>query len=574
MNRINLLNDNVSNKIAAGEVIERPYSVVKELIENSIDAKAKNIIIETEEGGSKKVKVIDDGIGIHPEDIKLAFCPHATSKINNIKDLFSIKTMGFRGEALASISSVSKVLLKSKTDDSYFGNEIYISGGNIEYIKECGCNTGTIIEVSDLFFNVPVRKKFLKSTQRETALISDIVMKLAIANPDIAFKLNNNGRKTITTYGNGDLLDTLKCVYDKNTYKNIIKFEKHIDIASVYGYIGNAEISRASRNNQSIFINNRYVKSGLIVAAVEKAFKSFLTVNKFPFFVLFLDIYPDLIDVNVHPTKSEVKFEDDREIFKLVFNAVHESLKNDLKDTFMKDFDPNTVDLSDKTINDKAMKNIQIPLDLKNNELIMEDAENIDNINKDFTINVIGQYHNTYILCEDEYNLYLIDQHAAHEKILFEKYRKEIKNESVSSQILINPVIFELSHEDFSIYVDNSDIFKNTGFDIEIFGNNTLSLKTVPIFLGEPNIKELFLDILDNLKNMGSGETIDVKYDAIAGLACKSAIKGNDILSKAEMITLVETLKNIEEPFTCPHGRPTIIKVPLNEIEKKFKRIQ
>lgn len=630
MKRINLLNQETSNKIAAGEVLERPSSAVKELVENSIDANSKVITIEIEEGGQKLIRVTDDGDGIDPEDIEKAFLPHATSKISSIDDIYAINTLGFRGEALPSISAVSHTILRSRVKEFQGGKEIAISGGIKNYIKDVGCSMGTSIEVRDIFYNVPARQKFLKSSQREAALISDIVNRLALAHSNISFRLVNKGKKVVNTYSTENLFDTIRNIYGKNTSDNIIKFEKHGDVASVYGYVGNAEISRGSRNNQSIFVNKRYIKNRLIATAVENAVKSFLMINKYPFFVLFLDIYPEFIDVNVHPTKSEIKFQNDREIFKLVFDAVHEAIKESFKDNF--DFNiENTIDLSKESPLEIKRENIQIPIDLKSHENIRIDEEfkngpeesvsifstNEDNKkislkdNKDISVSeevfenkvssytseinnnlstsndgdelvkpkfpdlrVIGQYHNTYILAESTEDFYLIDQHAAHEKILFEKYSKEIKEGKVTAQILLTPEVIEMSPEDFIQYIENKDIFSNAGFNIEVFGDNTISIREVPNFLGKPQLKNLFSDMLDNLKNLGSGETYEVKYNKIATIACKAAIKANDYLSLEEMKSLVEQLRYIDEPFNCPHGRPTIIKMTLYEIEKKFKRIQ
>lgn len=623
LKRINLLSEETSNKIAAGEVLERPSSAVKELLENSIDANSKIITIEIEDGGQKLIRVTDDGDGIDPEDIERAFLPHATSKINSIEDIYSINTLGFRGEALPSIAAVSHTVLKSRKNDFQMGREISISGGFKNYIKDIGCSIGTSIEVRDIFYNVPARQKFLKSSQRESALISDIVNRLALSNSNVSFRLINNGKKVITTYSTENLYDTIRSIYGKNTYDNIIRFEKHGDIASVYGYVGNAEISRGSRNNQSVFVNKRYIKNRLIATAVENAVKSFLMINKYPFFVLFLDIYPEFVDVNVHPTKSEVKFQDDREIFKLVFDAVHEAIKNDFKENF--DFNMNNyVDLPLETSPSKIVskENIQIPIDFKNYEStkIQQQAnsnpeEVIDNLNKSRgkestknnniynkeeihensfnkvyeadnirhsedllskfpSLRVIGQYHNTYILAESKEDFYLIDQHAAHEKILFEKYSKEIKSGNVTAQILLTPEVIEMSPEDFIQYIENKDIFLNAGFNIEIFGDSTVSIREVPNFLGIPQLKNLFSDIIDNLKNLGSGKTYEVKYNKIATIACKAAIKANDALSLEEMESLIEQLRYIDEPFNCPHGRPTIIKMSLYEVEKRFKRIQ
>lgn len=655
MGRINILDIETSNKIAAGEVVERPSSVVKELVENSIDSGAKNITIEIEDGGQKSIKILDDGHGIHPEDIEKAFMPHATSKIHSIEDIYSISTMGFRGEALASIAAVSNTILRSRTGDFEYGREVSISGGNIESINDAACNVGTSIEVKDLFFNVPARKKFLKSSSRETAYISDIINRLALANSNVSFKLLNNGKKVLNTYGTGKLIDAVRFVYGKSISDNIISFEKHSDIVSVYGYVGNSEISRGSRNNQSIFVNKRYVKSKLITAAVENAFKSFLTVNKYPFFVVFLDIFPEFIDVNVHPTKSEIKFREDRGIFKLTFDAVHEALRDSLKSSFDIPFDEEIKEKNEEVNYDKDKNTtIQLPIDLnsfnENNyknvdygnnrsydcnfkdtsdfkDVLKELESNKINFNYDTTsknetlrkeelinvckdkvielndkeissqitskenlhvneviaeekipkfppLTVIGQFRSTYIIAEALDNLYLIDQHAAHEKVLFEKYKRSIQENNVISQILITPSVIELTPEEYDYYLENHELFKKFGFAVEGFGENTVSIREVPLILGKPDIKNLFMDMLDNLKNMGSGEAWEIKYNAIAKLACKSAVKANDSLSNIEMKTLIEDLRFIEDPFTCPHGRPTIVKFTLNELEKKFKRIQ
>ena len=334
MKRINLLDEHTSNKIAAGEVVEKPASVVKELVENSIDAEAKNITIEIEEGGISLIRIIDDGLGIYKDDIKKAFMPHATSKIKNVEDIYSILSLGFRGEALASIASVSKVSLKSKIEEEDFGSEIVIEAGDILYTKEVGTNKGTIIEVKDLFYNVPARRKFLKSTSREGTLINDIVSRIALSHPDVSFKLYNNGKKTLHTYGTGNIIDVIRTIYGKSISDNIIYFESKEESVSLYGYIGKEEIARGSRNNQSIFVNGRYIKNKTIVAAMENSFKSFATVNKFPFFVLFIEVYPEFVDVNIHPTKAEIKFKDERALFKKVFDAVHKSFKEDIFNEF------------------------------------------------------------------------------------------------------------------------------------------------------------------------------------------------------------------------------------------------
>lgn len=616
MHRINLLDSDISNKIAAGEVVERPASVVKELIENSIDAGAKHIDIEIEDGGQSLIRVIDDGAGIHPEDIEKAFLPHATSKINNIDDLFKIITMGFRGEALPSIAAVSKISLSSKQKDMLSGKEISISGGINNGIKDEAMNQGTLIEVSDLFYNVPARKKFLKSMGRETALIGDIINRIALAHADIAFSFTNNQKLQFNTYGNGNVLDVIRKIYGKNTCDNLIKFQSYGDELSVYGYVGNSEISRGSRNNQSIFVNKRFIKSRLVTAAVENAFKSFATINKFPFFIIYIDIYPELIDVNIHPSKSEIKFKDERFIFKFVFDTVHKAIKESVKDSFMmqeeeagEDETPVSEAISfnfdhiersikeekrddhqyplyhehkdyglDQNIKEKSIVDIPVYLnkDVKENLVITNEKETINTLEeaKFPDIKVIGQFDKTYIIGEHSKNLYLIDQHAAHEKIMFERYMGEIKNHKVVIQPLLIPEVIELNIDDYSYFMENLEVFNKAGFKVEEFGDNTIIIKEVPYVIGKSKTRNLFLSILDNLKNLGSGKTEEYKYDTIARMACRSAVKANEELTMEEMKSLLEELRYCDEPFNCPHGRPTIIKLTLYELEKLFKRIQ
>ncbi|MHC1682850.1 MAG: DNA mismatch repair endonuclease MutL [Clostridiaceae bacterium] len=666
MKRINVLDNETSNKIAAGEVIERPLSVVKELVENSIDSGAKNITIELMEGGEKVIRVIDDGSGIHEDDVEKAFLPHATSKISEIEDLFKVKTLGFRGEALPSVASVSRVNLVTKTADAEFGISLELEGGRVVSKKQAGTNNGTKIEVNDLFYNVPARKKFLKSNQREAALINDIVSRIALAHPEVSFKLYSNNKLLLNTIGNNNIKDTILSIYGKTTSNNVSEFEGHCDIASIHGFLGNQELSRGNRNNQSIFINGRYIKNRMIATAVENAVKSFFMINKFPFFILYLDIFPEMIDVNVHPTKAEVKFQDERTIFKLVFDAVHSSIRNSLKEALQQEEkDKYILEEADTDALDNFT--VQLPIDLKSREVhndadinsvrtyhdnisnntnypdfkssfttgndnfrpsstisnndfkpssynssdytpytssdnVISESSREDNYQSraeasyeasnneethsnsvvdenhkynDFSLQFrpIGQLGKTYILLEGIDGLYLLDQHAAHEKVIFTKYLKQLRNENVSSQILLTSQVVELTNDDFNIYNENKDIFDKTGFKIELFGDNTINIREVPILLGKPEVKTLFLEILDNLRNLGNGSTIEVKYNKIASLACKSAVKANDELKDIEIKALISSLEKIEDPFNCPHGRPTIIKITFNELEKRFKRI-
>ena len=662
MKRINLLDEHTSNKIAAGEVVERPSSVVKELVENSIDAGSKNITIEIEEGGISLIRVIDDGVGVHNLDIEKAFLPHATSKIKTVEDIYSINTLGFRGEALPSIASVSKLTFRSKPSQCDFGKEIILEAGEKLSLTDIGMNNGSVMEVKELFFNVPARRKFLKSTSREGSLINDIILRIALSNPDISFKLFNNGKKTLHTYGDGKLNNVIRTIYGKNISDHVLPFNYEDETLKVHGYIGKEIIARGSRNNESIFVNNRYIKNKTIVAAVENAFKSFSTVNKFPFFVLFIDLSPDSIDVNIHPTKAEIKFKEERVIYKRVFDAVHTALKEDIFNSFA---------VEDKFVNEEIVEEIKLDLDtasksnnidesitsnkvepsikdiynnvtiqdvakeedlynnLKelnknkainsynnnseslNNTTVNENTNNSDYYTKnDFTssqanlsnikqsnnfsssttsiemeaekelnkakfpdLRVIGQFSKTYILAEYLDTLYIIDQHAAHEKILYEKYVKDIESNEIIVQQLLIPCIIDLSLDDYECYKENIDIFTNSGFVIEEFGGNTIALKEVPYFLGKLDSKNFLLSIIDNLKNLGSGKTVEVKLNKIATMACKAAVKANDYLTQIEMEKLISDLRYIDNPFNCPHGRPIIIKFTEYELDKKFRRI-
>lgn len=641
MNRINILDEHTSNKIAAGEVVERPSSVVKELVENSIDANSKNIIIEIEDGGTSLIRVIDDGVGIHNLDIEKAFLPHATSKIKTVEDIYSINTLGFRGEALPSIASVSKLTFKSKPYGCEFGKEIILEGGEKISLSDIGMNNGSLIEVKDLFFNVPARRKFLKSNSREGSLISDIVLRIALSNPNVSFKLFNNGKKILHTYGDGNLNNVIRNIYGKSISENVLNFNFESETLKIYGYIGKEIIAKGSRNNESIFVNNRYIKNKTIVAAVENAFKSFSTVNKFPFFVIFIDLLPDSIDVNIHPTKAEIKFKDERFIYKKVFDIIHETLKEDIFNSFSIENKPvnkeiieeikldldieNTINKESAISNNKfehsindiykniTIQDVTLEEDLYNklkeinrnnnseslnNETVHENNNinyfikdnkstsssnsviNDDNLQgskinsaKFPDLRVIGQFSKTYILAEYLDTLYIIDQHAAHEKIIYEKYIKDIESNDIIVQQLLIPCIIDLSLDDYECYKENISIFTNAGFIIDEFGGNTIAIKEVPYFLGKLDTKNFLLSIIDNLKNLGSGKTTEVKLNKIATIACKAAVKANDYLTQIEMEKLISDLRYIDNPFNCPHGRPIIIKFTEYELNKKFRRI-
>lgn len=616
INKINILSSDTYNKIAAGEVVERPVSVIKELVENSIDSGASIIHIEVLSGGKDLIRVVDDGEGIYEKDLRNAFAAHGTSKIRNADDLFKISTMGFRGEALSSIASVSKVLLRSKVE-GYDGREIYLEGGDVKYEKFSPVNGGTIIEIRDLFYNVPARQKFLKSDSHELSLISSFIKEISLSYPEISFSLVADNKKRLSTFGKGTQKDVIMQVYNKTIYDNLIEFEGHYDALSIYGYIGKEIIARGSRTNQTIFVNKRLINSKSITNAVERAFKSFATSQKFPFFVLNIEVYPEIIDVNIHPQKSEIKFEDERFITRSVFNTVHEAIRENLKDSF----DINPVNRKDEKLSElkedymemqfdfDTKKTLDFPIDIsksfKETEKVgdlatpyldskikvyksrKDDGEASEDEDRDTDINleklnlkakfpmprIIGSFKNTYILSEIYDNLFIIDQHAAHEKINYEKYIQQIKEGSVNSQELLVPEVIELAEKDFAFYMDNIDVLENAGFSSTEFGLNTIALTSVPYFIGKTQNTSYFLEILDNLKSLESGEKEIVKHLTIANTACKASVRARDYLTREEMEYLVDNLRHLEDPFHCPHGRPTIIKFTEEEIEKMFRRI-
>lgn len=609
MAKINILSKDTFNKIAAGEVVERPVSVVKELVENAIDAKATEIYIEIINGGIDLIKIVDNGEGILEDDLRKAFLPHATSKIHSADDLFKISTMGFRGEALSSIASVSRILTRSKPPIEE-GREILVEGGEVRYEKFSPMDQGTLMEVRDLFYNVPARKKFLKTSSRESAMITETILKMSMAYPEIAFKIVIDGKETLRTYGTGEQKDVIRQVYNKTIYDNLFSFERHYDTFSIDGYIGKEEISRGTRSQETIFVKKRLVDSKIITTAVEKAFRSFATVSRFPFFVLNLEIFPEMIDVNIHPQKAEIKFQDEAQIFKAVFHTVHTALAEGLKDTFdieEERREENTFEQLSHPVT-KSPVYIDIPIDpskgarqerflggqkeddigesqeldnklydqdndVEVSETVKENSATLGREPKFPMPKVIGQFRETYILTEIYDELYIFDQHAAHEKINFEKYMKEIVEGDVASQGLLIPEIMDLNADDYELYQQHQEVLHEAGFVIEEFGNRSISIREVPLFLGKVQAATYLHEILDNIKNLGQGTKEEVKYIRIATAACKSSIKAYDKLSMAEMEYLINELRHINEPFSCPHGRPTMIKLTEKDMQKMFRRI-
>lgn len=613
MGKINLLTKDTFNKIAAGEVVERPASVVKELVENSIDAGATEIYVEIQAGGEELIKIVDNGEGILEEDLRNAFLPHATSKIRTADDLFSIQTMGFRGEALSSIASVSKILTRSKTREQD-GREILIEGGEIRYEKYSSMDQGTLMEIRDLFYNVPARKKFLKTPSREGSIISEIVSKISMAHPSISFRLVVDGKEMLRTYGTGNQKDVIRQVYSKKVHDHVFYFENHYDSFSIFGFIGHEEISRGSRAHETIFVNKRLVQSKVITTAAEKAFKSFATSSRFPFFVINIEIFPELIDVNIHPQKAEIKFEDDGHMFKSVFGTIHQSLREGLQETFRIQEEEKPDRYEQLRQPETGPVRIDIPVDVTKDPRVVkieEDKKALDAMKREGAVRhqdsmlkesfeelkadtvpaarpeentgkptakfpmprIIGQFRATYILTEIQDELYIFDQHAAHEKINFEKYMEEIKNGHVAAQGLLIPEILDLSMDDHQLYLENKEVLKEAGFLLEEFGDRSVAIREVPIFLGKTETAPYFHEILDNIRNLGKGSKEEVKYLRIATAACKASIKAYEELTMEEMRHLIETLRFIEEPFSCPHGRPTLVKLTEKDMQKMFRRI-
>ncbi|MCT4509283.1 MAG: DNA mismatch repair endonuclease MutL [Tepidibacter sp.] len=624
---INLLDEYTINKIAAGEVVERPSSVVKELVENSIDAKSSKITIEISNGGKNLIRITDNGHGIPKSQVEKSFLRHATSKISEIDDLYELDSLGFRGEALASIASIARVELITRTIEDTIGVKVCIEGGVIKSKEPIGTSIGTTIIVKDLFFNTPARKKFLKSSTSENINITDMINKLCIGNPGIQFKYINNNRIMLTSPGDNNLKNTVRSIYGKKISDNLKNVEIETDFLKLEGYIGNNTIYRNNKTLQHIYINGRYVKSKLILAAIYEAYKGILPINKHSICFLNLSIDAQKIDVNVHPNKLEIKFEDDQRIFNLIKIKINELLlstnlipKYVVKEEIKKEEDKeNVISIDDlimditkeKTDSNKSEEN-ETQIEINNvqeksidygitkredKELIKTEKNNFlkHNIKESMSfyieetkacnqeileeyqdeklknLNIVGTIFNTYIICQSKESIFLIDQHAAHERVVYEEYLAKFKTENISSQILLKPIIIDLSNKDMLIIENKLDIFMKFGFEVELFGNNSIVVRSVPNVFGVPESENFIIDIIDNIDKLSNN--YDLKKEQIASMACKSAIKANDRIENLEINTLIEKLKRCNNSYTCPHGRPVIVEMTKKEIEKMFKRI-
>lgn len=614
MSRIQLLDDLTIQKIAAGEVIERPSSIIKELIENSIDANARNIVVEINDGGKTYIRVTDDGEGIEEDEIELAFKRHSTSKLKVIDDLNNIFTLGFRGEALASVAAVSKVEVLTKTKDSSAGIHAFIEEGKLKSIDKVGTPKGTTMIVKDLFYNLPVRKKFLKSNLSEGNSVSDIVYKLALGNYNTSFKFIKDNKTVLKTSTNGIIKDNIYTILGRDISNGLIPVNFDHKGVRIVGFISNNNLYRSNRSHQYLYVNGRYIVNYAISSAIEQHYKSLIPLNRFPVFILYIEMNPAEMDVNIHPTKQEIKFATENNIIGIISNVVKDTLfpsltiakfelekeekKEDIKFLYKDNENTNIVvrDYSNVSLSnedDKIFNNINVNnkvpvfneisiketmeqnfvIDYSNNEDIeIDNSHSIENSLAEIT--PLGIVFGTYILGENRVlnTLFFIDQHAAHERIMYEKYRKEFENESIHVQQLISPEIIDLTNSEFTLINDNLDFFKKMGFEIENFGSNSYAIRGVPFLFGNPNIRNLFLDILDSMdKNISS--SYDTRLDKLMKLACISAIKSGDKMSNLEINALLKDLAKCENPYTCPHGRPTVIEITKKDIEKQFLRI-
>ncbi len=638
MAQIVRLQSSLIDKIAAGEVVERPASVVKELVENSVDAGATQITVEVENGGTTLIRVSDNGSGIERQFVKEAFLRHATSKIASLKDLENVLTLGFRGEALSSISSVSQVELITKTPEDHAGIRLELEGGTVLSERETGCSDGTSFTVRNLFYNTPARRKFMKKPASESGYISDIMGKLILGHPEIAFKYVNNGSVMMQSNGDGDKKTALFAVYGKDAAMKTLQLKSVKGEYELTGLIGKPELSRANRSYGQFFINGRFIKSDIVSKAVEEAYKTRLLVGKFPVYVLYMKTDPSNIDINVHPTKLEVRFEDEDFIFDFVREAVDKtfegenlipSVKLDEKKPVFSEVnetapysgeaksfraaelgEPEATYTAEpeqdsfKLINAEPLTVLERGVRHEQKEQLAEEKPRIWGIEgqkpapqtyteifekgggtsplspggndffKDFKI--CGQVFGTYWIVEQGDCLYVVDQHAAHEKVLYEEFTAKYKAEQTVSQKLAFPVAVNLSEREMIAVNENGELLRSLGFETESFGSGSIAVRAVPYIMGEAAGTSCFVDIVDGLLSPGTKakSIYDSKADEIASKACKAAVKANDRLNYAEAKALISRLLTLENPFTCPHGRPTIIEITKSELEKKFKRIQ
>ena len=644
MAKIQLLDQKTIDNIAAGEVIERPASVVKELVENAVDAKANAVTVEIKDGGMTLIRVTDNGIGIPKDQVKTAFLRHATSKIRSVEDLLSVSSLGFRGEALSSISAVAQVELVTKTAESFSGVSYKIYGGEEEAFEDIGAPDGTTFLVKNLFYNTPARRKFLKSATTEAGYVEQMMVHIALSHPEISFKFIHNNKNKIYTSGNGKVKDIIYHIYGRDVAGALIPLEAQNEDVKVTGFVAKPYVSRGNRNYESYFINGRYIKSSIIYKAIEEGYRTFTMKHRYPFVCLDFKIDQELLDVNVHPTKMEIRFRNGREIYELVVDAVRAALlqkdlvQDVLRETPKKKELPKTKEVKKpepfevnrrkeevqkvdqqgqgvqqqvekqrqavqqqiekpshpvkKTLTaSESSKNTKKPTyaglnyntqkkefpqyktdELSNNQMTLRE-DPVFSVQARPDRKILGQLFKTYWLIEYEDQLFIMDQHAAHEKVNYERLMKNFKEKEIYSQRLEPPMVVTVSMTEAEALTRYKDAFAGLGFTIESFGGNEYCIREVPANLYGIGERDLFMELLDAVSQENGTLDTEVIASKIATMACKMSIKGNQRVSLMEVEHLLDELMKLENPYQCPHGRPTIIKMSKYEIDKKFKRI-
>lgn len=633
MAKIQLLDQKTIDNIAAGEVIERPASVVKELVENAVDAKANAVTVEIKDGGMTLIRVTDNGIGIPKDQVKTAFLRHATSKIRSVEDLLSVSSLGFRGEALSSISAVAQVELVTKTAESFSGVSYKIYGGEEEAFDDIGAPDGTTFLVKNLFYNTPARRKFLKSATTEAGYVEQMMVHIALSHPEISFKFIHNNKNKIYTSGNGKVKDIIYHIYGRDVAGALIPLEAQNEDVKVTGFVAKPYVSRGNRNYESYFINGRYIKSSIIYKAIEEGYRTFTMKHRYPFVCLDFKIDQELLDVNVHPTKMEIRFRNGREIYELVVDAVRAALlQKDLVQDVLREtpkkkelpkakevkkpepFEVNRrkeevqkVDQQGQAVQQQiekpshpvkktptaseSSKNTKKPTyaglnyntqkkdfpqyktdELSSNQMTLRE-DPVFSVQARPDRKILGQLFKTYWLIEYEDQLFIMDQHAAHEKVNYERLMKNFKEKEIYSQRLEPPMVVTVSMTEAEALTRYKDAFAGLGFTIESFGGNEYCIREVPANLYGIGERDLFMELLDAVSQENGTLDTEVIASKIATMACKMSIKGNQRVSLMEVEHLLDELMKLENPYQCPHGRPTIIKMSKYEIDKKFKRI-
>ena len=617
MPNIAILNQETIDKIAAGEVVERPCSVVKELVENAIDAGSTAITVEIKEGGISFIRITDNGCGIERDQVAVAFYRHSTSKIRSAEDLLTVKSLGFRGEALSSISAVARIELITKTYDELTGTRYVIEGSKELSNEEIGAPDGTTFIVKDLFYNVPARRKFLKTAQTEGSYISDMVEKLALSHPDISFKFINNNQTKLHTSGNGNRKDIIYHIFGREISSSLLEVKHECEYFKVEGFIGKPVITRGNRNYENYFINGRYVKSNILSRAIEEAYKSFLMQHQYPFTVLYFTFFSEL-DVNVHPTKMELRFDNNNEIYVELCDTIYAILSHkemipevpvdstpapkkivhEYKEPIPEPFEKRRINevraaesrsvyghsvtsaVKDYSAIEPAAKAPETSSACEPAQVVTGTQQTLGDYDKVFLtesskkqFSIIGQLFKTYWLIEFEDKLYIIDQHAAHEKVLYEKTMARLANKDFTSQRISPPIVMTLDARECEMLEKYRPQIEQFGYEVEHFGGKEYMISAIPDNLFNIDMKDLFIEMLDDFSNATGRQTPDIVTEKVASMSCKAAVKGNDKLTLPEINKLIDELLSLDNPYNCPHGRPTIISMSKYEIEKKFKRI-